>query len=190
MVFAKGGRRATYDDILKLPDHVVGEIVDGELFVSPRPAVRHANTATVVCADVVSRFQGPPGPGGPGGWWILVEPELHFGEDVLVPDLAGWRRERMTRLPDTHAIELAADWVCEILSPSTERLDRTRKLGVYARVGVPWAWLINPTYRTIEVLSLEQGKWTIAATVSGVDRVRLAPFDAVELDITRWWLED
>jgi Uma2 family endonuclease len=132
---AHARKTATYDDILALPENVVGELVAGELHVSPRPAVPHAVVASTIGMDVGSWFQR--GRGGPGGWWILDEPELHFGADVLVPDLAGWRRERMSAPPSGAAIELPPDWVCEVLSPSTVRFDRTAKLAVYARVGVP-----------------------------------------------------
>src|SRR6185369_17877981 len=110
---------------------MVAEIVDGELFASPRPRPRHAVAASVLGSDLNIPFQ--QGRGGPGGWWILFEPELHFGEDVLVPDIAGWRHERMRTIPDAAFITLAPDWVCEVVSPSTGRLDRSRKMGVYAR---------------------------------------------------------
>src|SRR5438309_11917686 len=121
-------RRATYDDLLKLPEHLVGEIIDGELIVSPRPASPHAIASSAMGADLFGPFHRSSGGGsGPGGWWILDEPELHFREDVLVPDLAGWRRERMPKVPNVPAFELPPDWVGEIVSPSTERVDRPRK---------------------------------------------------------------
>src|SRR5437868_1475484 len=121
-------RRATYDDIVKLPAHVVGEILNGELIVSPRPAVPHANAAGGIAIAIRGPFHRRPGdPGGPGGWWILPEPELHLHGDVVVPDLAGWRRERMPRLPTGVGVELPPDWVCEIASPSTARIDRVKK---------------------------------------------------------------
>src|SRR5262249_50021083 len=142
---ARSKRRATYDDLLKLPEHLVGEIIDGELIATPRPAMPHAVASSVIGSDLGSRFHGSGGGlGAPGGWWIIDEPELHFGQDVLVPDLAGWRRERMPRIPNAPAVELAPDWVCEILSRSTGRIDRGRKLDVYARVKVPHTWLLDP----------------------------------------------
>jgi len=133
--------KATYEDLLKVPDHKVAEIVDGELYVSPRPAAPHALAATVLSNEL-----GPPfhhGHGGPGGWWIVFEPELHLREDILVPDLAGWKRERMPEFPKSAFFTLPPDWICEVLSPSTERLDRARKLHVYAREGIAHAWLIT-----------------------------------------------
>lgn len=187
---ATSKRYATYDDLLKLPDHVVGEIIAGELIVSPRPASPHARASSILGAELVGSFDGPSAGGpGPGGWWIVDEPELHFGADVLVPDLAGWRRERMPRMPNVPAFELPPDWVCEVVSPSTERIDRTRKMGVYARVGVPHLWLVNPLVHTLEVFMLDGGAWKLVATYGGNERVRAVPFDAVELDLSRWWLE-
>jgi Uma2 family endonuclease len=121
-------RRATYEDLMQVPDTKVAELIDGDLIVSPRPAVPHTHAASVIGGDLMSGFHGPPGaPPAPGGWWILLEPELHFGDDVLVPDWAGWRRERLPVLPDAF-VTLAPDWVCEVVSPSTARLDRGRKM--------------------------------------------------------------
>ena len=185
----KGTPRATYDDLLALPDHVVGEIIDGDLIVSPRPAPAHAHAGSLIGADLIAPFHRKTGgPSGPGGWWILDEPELHLHADVMVPDLGGWRRERMPRLPRTPAFELAPDWVCEIASPSTARLDRARKLPVYAREGVAHLWLVDPLVRTLEVFRLEQGRWVLLAVHgASADPVRAEPFDAVELDLGRWW---
>ena len=132
--------KATYEDVINAPDHLIAELIDGDLFTSPRPRLRHSNVASTV-----HLMLGPlqRGPGGPGGWIFLFEPELHLGENVLVPDLAGWRRERMNEVPDAAAAELPPDWVCEVLSRSTVRLDRELKLPIYARYGVPHVWLIG-----------------------------------------------
>ena len=178
-------RRATYDDLLGVPEHKVAEIVDGDLHVSPRPASRHA-----LAAAGLDRALGPPfhdGRGGPGGWWILFEPELHLGGDVLVPDLAGWRRQRMPEFPDTAAFTLAPDSVCEVVSPSTERLDRARKMPAYAREGVGHLWVVNPTARTLEVYRLAEQRWVLLATHEGEATVRAEPFEAVELDLAALW---
>jgi Uma2 family endonuclease len=181
---------ATYDDLVRLPPHMVGEILDGELIASPRPSPRHANSASVIGSDLNGPFHRSGGVGGPGGWWILDEPELHFRRDVLVPDLAGWRRERLPRLPQTAAIELAPDWACEVVSPSTEEVDRSRKMRIYAREQVAHLWLVNPVLHTLEVFALLDGRWVLEGVHQGAVRVRLAPFDAVELDLSRWWLPD
>jgi Uma2 family endonuclease len=182
----RGLKRATYEDVLNAPEHKVAEILDGELFLSPRPAPRHS-----VASSRLGAVLGPfdYGDDGPGAWWIISEPECHFGENVLVPDLGGWRRDRMLAVPDTAFFSLAPDWVCEVLSPSTERIDRGRKLRIYAEAGVAHMWLINPVERTLEVLRLRDGAWTIVAVCSGSDAVRVEPFDAIELALARLWVD-
>jgi len=151
---AEPKRKATYDDVLAAPEHQVAEILDGELFLSPRPTARHATATSALGGDLSSAFHRPKGdPPRPGGWWIIDEPELHFGADVVVPDIAGWQRDRMRRIPDAAWLELAPDWLCETLSPSTARIDRTRKLAIYAREGVRHVWLVDPLARTLEVLA-------------------------------------
>ena len=180
-------RPATYDDLAKLPDTVVAEIVSGELHASPRPAPPHTVAASVLGGRLVPPFH--EGRGGPGGWWVLDEPELHLGEEVLVPDLAGWRRTRMPRRPRTAFFTLAPDWICEVLSPSTSRLDRAQKLAVYAREGVRHAWLIDPDAGTLEVLRREHGRWTILATHAGSEAVRAEPFAEIEIELQALWAE-
>ncbi len=180
-------RPATYEDLVKLPDNLVAEIVDGELHASPRPAPRHAVAETALGAFITNPFHF--GRGGPGGWWILAEPELHFAADVLVPDYAGWRRSRMPSMPDKAYFELAPDWVCEVVSPSTASLDRTRKLGAYARAGVRHAWLVDPLARTLEILRLEAGHWVIVSSCGGSDTVRAEPFAEIELALSDLWVD-
>ena len=180
-------RPATYDDLVKLPDNLVAEIVGGELHASPRPAPRHAVASSGLGPLLVGPFQW--GRGGPGGWWILDEPELHLGGEVLVPDLAGWRRTRMPSIPETAFFPLAPDWVCEVLSPSTAALDRARKLAIYAREGVAHGWLIDPIARTLEVLQLESGRWSILATHLGDEVVRAEPFATSELALRDFWAD-
>ncbi len=177
-------KRATYDDVLNAPENKVAEILDGELFLSPRPSPRHAVASSRLTMEL--RPFDDEG-GAPGGWWILDEPELHLGEHVVVPDLGGWRRERLPAIPDEAYFALAPDWVCEVLSPSTERLDRTRKLRVYAEAGVGHAWLVKPAERMLEVLRLRDGAWTILGVYGEDDVVRVAPFEALELDLRRLW---
>jgi Uma2 family endonuclease len=184
---ARAGKAATYADIEGLSERFVGEILDGDLYASPRPRLRHVQSTAWL-----DRRLGPPfheGSDGPGGWWILVEPEIHLGEDYLVPDLAGWRRERLPAIPDAARLELAPDWVCEILSPSTERIDRGLKLRIYARERVSHLWLLNPDARTLEVLRLRGGEWMVAAVHTGETPIRAEPFEAIELDLTTLWGE-
>lgn len=181
-------RRATYEDLLAIPEHRIAEIVDGEMYVSPRPASRHALASSALGSELGAPFHR--GRGGPGGWWIIDEPEIHFGEDVLVPDLAGWRRERLPEFPDTPAFTLAPDWVCEVVSPSTERLDRAKKMPVCAREGVGPLWLVNSVARTLEVYRLSGNAWLLLATHEGSAHVRAEPFEAVELGLAPLWGEE
>jgi len=176
-------RPATYDDLVRLPDHLVAEMVNGELHASPRPAPARAIAGSSLGVAIGGPYSS--GRGGPGGWWIVDEPELHLGSDVLVSDLAGWKRERMPRRPDTAYFPLAPDWLCEVLSPSTAQPGRARKLGVYAREGVAHAWLIDPLAQTLEVLWLEGGRWVLLATHAGDAVVRAEPFVEVDLELGR-----
>jgi Uma2 family endonuclease len=176
---------ATYEDLLRVPDHLIAEILDGELYASPRPALRHTRAITILGAEIVNPFDR--GRGGPGGWWILNEPELHLHADVVVPDLAGWRRSRLPTIPDTPALTVAPDWACEVISPSTEGLDRGKKLAIYAREGVSHVWLINPASETLEILALAGSRWMLVAAHVGAVVVRAEPFDAVDLDLSAIW---
>ena len=182
-------RRATYKDLLKVPDILIAEIVDGELITSPRPASPHARATSVSRVDIDPFDRRSGSPGGPGDWWILFEPELHLGADILVSDLAGWRRERMPVLEDVAYFELAPDWVCEVVSPGTARLDRVRKMPIYARERVDYLWLVHPGLQTLEVYRLEGQQWVVASSHGGAEGVRAEPFEAIELDMSRWWLE-
>lgn len=178
-------RRATYEDVLAAPAHCVAEVVDGELHTHPRPAMLHTMAASALGEEL-----GPPfkrGRGGPGGWILMWEPELHLGGDILVPDLAGWRCERLPEVPDAPFLELAPDWVCEVLSPATSRLDRGPKLRIYAREAVAFTWLVDPRERTLEVLERQGDRWVLLAHHGGEERVRARPFDAIELDLSILW---
>jgi hypothetical protein len=180
-----GRKPATYADLEALPANLLGEIVGGELHVSPRPAAPHA----VATSRLASRLIGPfdLGEGGPGGWLILFEPELHLEEDVLIPDLAGWRRTRLPEAPRTAAFTLPPDWVCEVLSPSTETLDRVRKMGAYAREGVRHLWLVDPGAKMLEVYRLEEGRWLRLGAHSGEVSVHAEPFERLPLKLGALW---
>ncbi len=178
-------RKATYRDVLDAPPHMVAEILRGALHLQPRPANRHAVAGSSLGDELVSPFQ--KGRGGPGGWWILDEPELHFGEDILVPDLASWRRERLPVPPDEAYFTLAPDWVCEILSPSTRKFDLEGKRPVYGREGVGHLWLVDPSARTLEAFALKDGAWSPAGAARGDEPVSLPPFEAVTFPLDALW---
>ena len=180
-------RAATYDDLLEVPEHLVAEILDGDLIATPRPTPQHASASSGLAGALHGPFDRSRG--GPGGWRLLFEPELHLANDVIVPDLAGWRRDRMPRLPEETFITLSPDWVCEVLSPSTAAMDRIKKLRIYARERVRHAWLVDPLVRTLEVLRLENDHWVIASSWSHLDMARAEPFDAIELDLSLLWDE-
>jgi Uma2 family endonuclease len=182
-------RPASYEDVLRAPPHMVAEIIDGELYLSPRPAKAHAAAATALGEEL-----GPPfkrGRGGPGGWIILFEPELHLGQDILVPDLAGWRRERMPAIvADEPFFSQEPDWVAEVVSPRTGKYDRTDKLRIYARERVSWTWIVDPLAHTLEVLALgADGHWSLRAAYRDDARVRAEPFDAIELELAILWAD-
>jgi Uma2 family endonuclease len=168
-----------------LPAHVVGELIDGELFVSPRPATRHALASSALGALLGYRFQF--GLDGPGGWWIIDEVELHLGEDVLVPDVAGFRKTRLPEYPDSAAMTLAPDWACEVLSPSTAKLDRGKKLAAYEREGVSCLWLIDPRAKVLEIYDLVDGRLAKVVEHRGDGPVRAQPFEAIELPMGLLW---
>lgn len=179
-------RLATYDDLLDLPENLVAEIINGRIETHPRPAPRHAWACSSIGDELVGPFSKSRG--GPGGWIILVEPELHLADHVLVPDLAGWRRERMPALPETAWFEVAPDWACEILSPSTARVDRAEKMPIYAQQGVAHLWLIDPDLKTLEVYAREEaGRWVLLRTLQGEEEVRQPPFDAIAFDLGALW---
>ena len=178
-------RRATYQDVLDAPAHLVAEVIDGTLHTHPRPAPAHTLASSALGNDLGNPFQF--GRGGPGGWWILDEPELHLDEDVLVPDLAGWRRERMPELPGTAYFTLAPDWVCEVLSSSTRKVDLHEKRPAYAREGVAYLWLVDPTDRTLEAFELHDGQWLLIASAKDDEPVSIRPFDAITFSLGDLW---
>jgi Uma2 family endonuclease len=173
---ARARQLATYDDLLQVPDHLVAELIDGELHTSPRPRPAHARAQTRLAARLTRAFEF--GEDGPGGWIFLIEPELHLGRDVLVPDLAGWRVERMAETPQTAFVDVVPDWVCEILSPSNSRHDRLRKIPAYARHGAAYAWTVDVVERSLEVYRLENGRGSFLA-VHGSEPIAAEPFESL-----------
>ncbi len=184
---ASARKRASYDDVLAAPSGKIAEVLDGVLYTSPRPGTPHAHAASVLGEEL-----GPPfrrGRGGPGGWIILDEPELHLGQqpDIVVPDLAGWRLTRMPTLPIAPYLTLAPDWICEVLSPSTEAVDRAEKMPIYAREGVAHVWLLDPLMRTLEAFRLDGQTFRLLATWRDEAVVRAEPFDAIALQLEYLW---
>lgn len=179
--------RDLYAAIEALPEGVTGEIIDGQLHTQPRPAGRHALAGSNLGIEIGGRYSR--GRGGPGGWWIIDEPELHFvrNAEVLVPDLAGWRRERMPELPEDQRFEVVPDWVCEILSPATASKDREVKMPVYARYGVRHAWIVDPRERTLEAYEQRDGAWELLAAYAEADEVSVAPFEAAVFRVGALW---
>lgn len=178
-------RPATYADIEALAPGLVGEIAFGVLHSHPRPAPRHGLAASAIGTELGNPFQR--GKGGPGGWIFIDEPELHLGPHVVVPDIAGWRRESMPKLPDTAWIETPPDWLCEVLSPATQRFDRTDKLAIYAAAGVAHCWYADPIAKTLEVFALTGGKWLLAATFKDADPVSAPPFEVHTFPLDVLW---
>jgi Uma2 family endonuclease len=182
------GRPATRADLDALPPHLRGEIIDGALYVQPRPRAIHAN----VEASILEAVRGPyqHGRGGAGGWWVLPEPGIEVpGATEFVPDVAAWRRDRLPALPGDRAIDVVPDWVCEVLSPSTRGSDLVTKRRFYARIGVAWLWYVDVEARSVSVCRLEAGTWRELAVHGDDERARLEPFAEVELDLGSWWAE-
>lgn len=178
-------RSATYDDLLAVPPELVAELIHGALYTHPRPRTRHARAASKLGGKLDGPFDS--GIGGPGGWVLLDEPELHLGPDVIVPDLAGWRRERMPELPDEPFLTLPPDWACEVLSPSTADVDRVEKVPIYAREGVMHVWLVDPLMKTLEVFRLDGATYRVVGVWRGDACPRVEPFDAIELEMSALW---
>ena len=184
---ATAERPATYLDVLDAPPHMVAEVLAGTLHTQPRPASRHARAGSVLGMEVGNPFDR--GRGGPGGWWIVFEPELHLGADIVVPDLAGWRRTTMPDYPDAAYFETAPDWACEVLSPSTRRIDRNEKRAIYAREGVSHLWFVDPDARTLEAFELRGDRWVLLATLADGAPVSQPPFGAISFPLDALWPE-
>ena len=179
-------KKATYEDLYSIPENMTGEIIDGELIVGPRPARRHGYTASSLGSEIIPPYQFGRN-GGPGGWVVIIEPEIGLGKDILVPDLAGWKTERYPREEPHNWISVIPDWICEILSPSTIRLDRITKMSRYAGFGVPYVWLADPNSQTLEVFQLDAGAWKIIGLYAGDDPVRAEPFHEIEFSLDDLW---
>ena len=180
-------RKATYQDVLDAPPHMVAEVLAGTLHTQPRPAARHAWASSYLGGELFAPFGR--GLGGPGGWWIVFEPELHLDDDIVVPDLAGWRRETMPEYPNSAFFEIAPDWACEVLSPSTRRIDQNEKRTIYAREGVSHLWFVDPASKMLEAFELRDGHWMLLATLADDVLVSLPPFQAISFPLDALWPE-
>ncbi len=173
-----------YDELLALPDDVIGEIMEGELVVTPRPAHLATSTTLALGAEL---SKATAESAGRHGWWIFDDAKLRLGSNLLVPDLAGWRRQRMPKKSDKKFFDLAPDWACEVLSPSTAVIDRTRKVRLYASLGLCWLWVVDPPHRTVEVLWLEGDEWVVVGAFGGDTKAHIAPFDSIEIQLSSLW---
>jgi Uma2 family endonuclease len=183
---APAKREATYADLFDIPDHMIGEIINGELHSMPRPSPKHAMVVSSLGGEIVNPFS--KGRGGPGGWIILFEPELLMGKNILVPDLAGWKKERLPNLPETNWIGVSPDWVCEVLSPSTVQIDKTKKMPIYANHNVRHVWLIDPIAKTLDVFKrLHGGGWELMGSFAENDSVMAEPFHEIEINLAGLW---
>ncbi len=180
-------RPATYQDVLDAPPHMVAEIAGGRLNLHPRPAMRHSRATFAMAGRIDEAFRG--GPDDPSDWHFAIEPELHLGPDVLVPDLAGWRRERMPVFPDTPACEIAPDWIGEILSPGTRRFDLTEKRDLYRVNAVAHLWLVDPDARTLEAFALTGDAWTLRGAYQDGEDIRAAPFEEMVFQLGALWMD-
>ena len=180
-------KRATYQDVLDAPEHMIAEIIGGELRLSPRPGGPATSVASRLFRLLGPFDGGPGGPGGPGGWLILFEPELHLADEIVVPDLAAWRCERMPVVPEGAFCTVPPDWVCEVLSASTAKMDRLEKLPLYASFGIQYAWLVHPVRRTIEAFRLDNSALVASGVYRSPDRARIEPFAAIEIDLAAPW---
>lgn len=179
---------ATLADLDALPPTWRGEILDGELYAFPRPRSYHADLEGSVLDDLRRPFQ--KGRGGPGGWWILVEPGIQLARSPeFSPDLGGWRRARMPQLPVKGPITVVPDWICEILSSGTRGYDLIIKRRFYAEIGVPFLWYIDPEARALAVSKLDDGRWVELGVHGPDEKIRAEPFEAIELDLSHWWSE-
>jgi Uma2 family endonuclease len=180
---------ATYADLLALPDDVRAEVIAGEVVTTPAALPRHSKVQGAIRGFVGIPFDDDDGKGGPGGWWIFSEVDVALGtHDIVRPDLAGWRRERLLRPGQTRPITVVPDWVCEVLSPSTASHDRVTKRALYANSGVAHYWMIDPEARVLEVLALRDGNWVDVGVYDDTAIARIAPFEAIELELSKLFL--
>lgn len=181
-------KKATYEDLHSVPGNMIGEIINGELVVTARPAPMHMNVASILGGEIMPPYRF--GRGGPGGWIILDETEIMLGEDLLAPDIAGWRKERFPGWPKENWISIPPDWICEILSPTTASKDRVKKMRTYAMYEVGYAWIIDPREQTLEIFKLKFGEWVRLDAFAENDKMRAEPFLEIEINLANLWIEE
>lgn len=174
-----------YEDLYTIPDDMIGQIIRGELIALPRPSPKHARASSVLGVRIGNPFD--LGRSGPGGWMTLNKPEIQLGSHTLVPDIAGWKKERLPNLPETNWISVALDWICEVLSPGTAGVDRKKKMPVYAQFGVLHLWLVDPIEKTLEIFRLDTGGWRLVSVHSEDDIIRAEPFQEIEINLASLW---
>jgi len=186
---ARAPKPATYADLLSLPEDVRAEILSGQIVTSPAPLPRHSKVQGAVRRFIGGPYDDDDGHGGPGGWWIFVEVDVQLGRhDIVRPDLAGWRRERLSDPGNRRPIDVVPDWICEVLSPSTASRDRVIKRKLYAESGIRHYWIVDVDARILEVFELAGDRWALVATYGDDATARIPPFEEVELPIGRLFL--
>jgi len=181
---------ATYEDLRRVSESERAEILAGEIVVSPAPLPRHSKAQGATRRFIGGPFDDDHGRGGPGGWWIFVEVDVALGpHDIVRPDLSGWRRERLPRPGGERPIHVVPDWVCEVLSRSTAGRDRVAKRALYAKSDIGHYWLIDPEARVLEALELQGGVWIERGVYDDTSTARIPPFDDVELEVGRLFLD-
>jgi len=174
---------ATWDDLLAtLDDGRTYEIIAGLMEALPRPRPGHGNAQALLSGEIVRPFQR--GRGGPGGWWIIIEPDVELTtNDIIVPDLAGWKRDKVPEFPHDRPIRFVPDWICEVLSPTNQKRDRVVKANLYLTCGVMYYWILDVQERTLEAYSAKEGSWVRLGAWTDGDTSRIPPFDAIELEV-------
>jgi len=176
-------RLATYADLARLPEGTRAEVIGGEVQLFDSPLPRHGRVQSGLLGSIGGPFDFD---GAPGGWWILPTVDVELGvHDIVSPDVAGWRRERVPKFPASRPIAIVPDWICEIVSPSNERHDTIRKADLYFRCRVPFYWLVRPDERTLQAWRHSELGWIVAGTWTDGDKVGIPPFEAVPLDVGR-----
>jgi Uma2 family endonuclease len=173
----------TSKEVLLEPEERRLEVIDGVAEEKAAPGFNHALVVNQL-GGIVGQAFGRKGRGGPGGWWITNDPDIELSSlDLVRPDVAGWRRERMPERPVVRPVTVAPDWICEILSPSNRKRDLVDKHNLYHRHGVSHYWQVDPEAQTLTVLGHEPDGYKVLLVASGLQPVRAAPFEQLEFSV-------